>query len=171
MPRIEALDPEELPGGLDGRARRHQADELAADDLGAARLRLGGDRRDDLVQGGRLPVGHVHAHLDEPRLGEVETERAHAREAAIALPDERRDLARGVNVRPAQVDVECYERPAHPERALLVLEVKDWRLDTIASAIKSEVELFANAGVVRATMQVDRVRCGTGIWNGFAAQV
>jgi hypothetical protein len=37
----------------------------------------------------------------------------------------------------------------HPGRGLLVLEVKDWRLDTIASVNKSEVELVTNAGIVR----------------------
>ena len=29
----------------------------------------------------------------------------------------------------------------HPAKGLLVLEVKDWRMDTIASATKSDVEL------------------------------
>src|SRR5689334_19130892 len=36
----------------------------------------------------------------------------------------------------------------HPGRGLLVLEVKDWRLDKIAGANKSDVELITNAGVV-----------------------
>jgi hypothetical protein len=46
----------------------------------------------------------------------------------------------------------------HPGRGLLVLEVKDWRLDTIASANKSEVELFTNAGVVRTMSPFEQAR-------------
>jgi hypothetical protein len=33
----------------------------------------------------------------------------------------------------------------HPAKGLLVLEVKDWRMDTIASATKSDVELVRRA--------------------------
>ena len=46
----------------------------------------------------------------------------------------------------------------HPGRGLLVLEVKDWRLDTIASANKSEVELITNAGVVRTLSPFEQAR-------------
>src|SRR5262245_11886931 len=46
----------------------------------------------------------------------------------------------------------------HPGRGLLVLEVKDWRLDTIASANKLEVELFTNAGVVRTMSPFEQAR-------------
>jgi hypothetical protein len=46
----------------------------------------------------------------------------------------------------------------HPGRGLLVLEVKGWRLDTIASANKSEVELYTNAGVVRTTSPFEQAR-------------
>lgn len=38
---------------------------------------------------------------------------------------------------------------AHPGQGLLVLEVKDWRLDTILSATKMEVELLTDRGPVR----------------------
>ena len=42
----------------------------------------------------RLPVGHVHAHLDEPRAWKVEPEGADAGEAAVALAhDARRSRA------------------------------------------------------------------------------
>ena len=54
------------PAAADRGARGHEADELRADHLGAARRRLGGDPRDDLVQRGRLPVLDVHRHLHEP---------------------------------------------------------------------------------------------------------
>src|SRR5688500_9414300 len=37
----------------------------------------------------------------------------------------------------------------HPAKGLLVLEVKDWRMDTIASATKSDVELVTTSGSVR----------------------
>jgi len=46
----------------------------------------------------------------------------------------------------------------HPARGLLVLEVKDWRLDTIASANKSEVELVTNVGAVRTTSPFEQAR-------------
>jgi len=38
---------------------------------------------------------------------------------------------------------------AHPGQGLLVLEVKDWRLDTLLSATKMEVELLTDRGPVR----------------------
>jgi hypothetical protein len=37
----------------------------------------------------------------------------------------------------------------HPANGLLVLEVKDWRLESIASADKTTVELLTNRGTVR----------------------
>ena len=37
----------------------------------------------------------------------------------------------------------------HPANGLLVLEVKDWRLETIVSADKTKVELLTSRGVVR----------------------
>jgi hypothetical protein len=46
----------------------------------------------------------------------------------------------------------------HPAKGLLVLEVKDWRLDTIASANKSEVELMTNMGSVRTTSPFEQAR-------------
>jgi hypothetical protein len=39
----------------------------------------------------------------------------------------------------------------HPAKGLLVLEVKDWSLDTIASANRSDVELLTPRGVIRET--------------------
>jgi len=46
----------------------------------------------------------------------------------------------------------------HPSNGLLVLEVKDWRIDTIASANKSEVELVTSRGVVRETSPFEQAR-------------
>ena len=46
----------------------------------------------------------------------------------------------------------------HPSNGLLVLEVKDWRLDTIASANKSDVELITARGVVRDTSPFEQAR-------------
>jgi hypothetical protein len=46
----------------------------------------------------------------------------------------------------------------HPSNDLLVLEVKDWRLDTIASATKSEVELVTARGVVREISPFEQAR-------------
>ena len=46
----------------------------------------------------------------------------------------------------------------HPAKGLLVLEVKDWRLDTIASANKSDVELVTPRGVVRETNPFEQAR-------------
>jgi hypothetical protein len=46
----------------------------------------------------------------------------------------------------------------HPAKGLLVLEVKDWRLDAIASANKSDVELVTPRGVVRETNPFEQAR-------------
>src|SRR5688572_6132337 len=46
----------------------------------------------------------------------------------------------------------------HPARGLLVLEVKDWRLDTIHGANKSDVELMTISGVVRTTSPFEQAR-------------
>jgi hypothetical protein len=46
----------------------------------------------------------------------------------------------------------------HPAKGLLVLEVKDWRLDTIASANKSDVELVTSRGVVREMNPFEQAR-------------
>jgi hypothetical protein len=46
----------------------------------------------------------------------------------------------------------------HPSNGMLVLEVKDWRLDTIASANKSEVELVTSRGVVRESSPFEQAR-------------
>ena len=97
------------PGGRRRSARRHQTDELRADDRRAAEERLLLDARDDVVQRRGLPVLDVHAHLDEPRARQVEAERAHSRKAAAALADERRHLLRGRELA-AQIDVERDQR-------------------------------------------------------------
>jgi hypothetical protein len=46
----------------------------------------------------------------------------------------------------------------HPHQGILVLEVKDWRLDTIISATKSEVELLTERGPVREQNPFEQVR-------------
>ncbi|MDR2186631.1 MAG: NERD domain-containing protein/DEAD/DEAH box helicase [Azonexus sp.] len=46
----------------------------------------------------------------------------------------------------------------HPRQGLVVLEVKDWRLDTIAGANKMQVDLLTNRGVVAAQNPFDQVR-------------
>jgi hypothetical protein len=46
----------------------------------------------------------------------------------------------------------------HSAKGLLGLEVKDWRLDTIASANKSDVELVTPRGVVRETNPFEQAR-------------
>ncbi len=46
----------------------------------------------------------------------------------------------------------------HPAKGLLVLEVKDWRLDSIASANKSDVELVTTSGSVRTTSPFEQAR-------------
>lgn len=46
----------------------------------------------------------------------------------------------------------------HPSNGLLVLEVKDWRLDTIAAANKSEVELVTTRGIVKETSPFEQAR-------------
>jgi hypothetical protein len=45
-----------------------------------------------------------------------------------------------------------------PVEGLLVLEVKDWRMDTIASATKSDVELVTTSGSVRPTSPFEQAR-------------
>jgi hypothetical protein len=46
----------------------------------------------------------------------------------------------------------------HPANGLLVLEVKDWRLETIASADKTNVELLTSRGNVRASNPLEQAR-------------
>jgi hypothetical protein len=46
----------------------------------------------------------------------------------------------------------------HPAKGLLVLEVKDWRMDTILSATKSDVELVTTSGSVRTTSPFEQAR-------------
>src|SRR6187399_115470 len=46
----------------------------------------------------------------------------------------------------------------HPAKGLLVLEVKDWRMETIASATKSDVELVTTGGSVRTTSPFEQAR-------------
>ena len=45
----------------------------------------------------------------------------------------------------------------HPSRGLLVLEVKDWKLDTLRSINPTQVELGTNKGLVRELRQGPRV--------------
>ena len=51
----------------------------------------------------------------------------------------------------------------HPAKGLLVLEVKDWRMDTIASATKSDVELVTTLRIGSNDQLIDyprlHVRC------------
>jgi hypothetical protein len=46
----------------------------------------------------------------------------------------------------------------HPDRGILVLEAKDWRLDTLLSATRAEVELLTERGPVRAQNPFEQVR-------------
>ena len=46
----------------------------------------------------------------------------------------------------------------HPSHGLLVLEVKDWRLESIISASKSEVELLTDRGPVKQQNPLEQVR-------------
>ncbi len=46
----------------------------------------------------------------------------------------------------------------HPAKGLLVLEVKDWRIDTVVSANKSDVELHTTSGPVKAINPFEQAR-------------
>jgi hypothetical protein len=46
----------------------------------------------------------------------------------------------------------------HPKRGLLILEVKDWKLDTIQSVSKSDVSLLTDKGVKRAANPLEQAR-------------
>lgn len=46
----------------------------------------------------------------------------------------------------------------HPKRGILVLEVKDWRLDNIVQASKNEIELLTERGTVREQSPFEQVR-------------
>ena len=61
------------------------------------------DPLDDLVQGSRLVVLDVHAHLHEPGSRQVQPERAHAGEAAARLAHDRGDLPRGLESSPRRL--------------------------------------------------------------------
>jgi hypothetical protein len=114
--RVETVDPEQVSRCFDGSAGRHEAHQLAAHDLGAAGLSLGGDRGHDRVERGSLPVRDVHAHLHEPGLRQVEPQGAYTGEAAVALADEGGDLTRNLDGRAVEVHVERDERPADPDQ-------------------------------------------------------
>ena len=121
---VETVDPQHRAGRRGCSACRHQADELGADDLCAARCCLLLDPRHDLVQSRRLPVLDVHRDLNHTRARKVEAERTHAGEAAARLAHQRGDLHRCLELA-AQVDVERDQRPAgaddHATRALVQL--------------------------------------------------
>lgn len=46
----------------------------------------------------------------------------------------------------------------HPANGVLVLEVKDWRLESIVSADKTKVELLTNRGIVREISPLEQAR-------------
>src|ERR1700752_1303930 len=46
----------------------------------------------------------------------------------------------------------------HPANGLLVLEVKDWRLESIVSADKIKGELLTGRGIVRETSPLEQAR-------------
>jgi Nuclease-related domain len=46
----------------------------------------------------------------------------------------------------------------HPANGLLVLEVKDWRLESIVSADKGNVELLTSRGIVRESHPLEQAR-------------
>lgn len=46
----------------------------------------------------------------------------------------------------------------HPANGLLVLEVKDWRLETIVAADKTKVELLTSRGIVRESNPLEQAR-------------
>ena len=46
----------------------------------------------------------------------------------------------------------------HPANGLLVLEVKDWRLESIVSADKTKVELLTSRGIVRESNPLEQAR-------------
>jgi hypothetical protein len=113
--RVEAVDPEDGAGGIDGGPRRHEPHKLAADDLRAAGLSLRDDALDDQMKRRGLPVGDVHAHLDEPGTREIQPERADSGKPAVTLAHEAGDVARDLDVARAQIDVESDQRPADSE--------------------------------------------------------
>ena len=92
------------------RAGGHQPDELGADDLDSARIRLALDRCDELVQRRGLPVLDVHAHLRVPRARQIEPEGAHSVETAVALAHDVRDLASDFDVCAGEIHVERDQR-------------------------------------------------------------
>ena len=49
-------------------------------------------------------------------------------------------------------------RAPHPKRGLLILEVKDWKLDTIQSITKSDVSLLTPKGLVHAANPLEQAR-------------
>ena len=115
MRRLESVDAEHCARCSRCGGCRHQTHELGTGDPDAACLRLLFDSRDDLVQRGSLVVLDVHAHLRVSRTWERKTKRADAGEAAVALPDNAGDLARGPNIVARQVHVERNERAARTD--------------------------------------------------------
>jgi hypothetical protein len=54
--------------------------------------------------------------LNQPRLRQLEAERTHSGEAAVAFPDERGDLPRDIEVARTQVHVERDKRRPHADQ-------------------------------------------------------
>src|SRR5215218_4849439 len=111
---VEPVDPQDRACGGRGRSRRHQPDELGADDLGTVGGRLGLDPGHDLVQCRRLPVLDVHRDLDDAGARQVEPERTDAEEAAAGLAHHRGDRLR-ILERAPEVDVEGDQRSARAD--------------------------------------------------------
>lgn len=58
----------------------------------------------------------------------------------------------------------------HPARGLLLLEVKDWKLDTIRSVDRASVELLTGSGIKRVGNPIEQVRqCAYQLVNGLQA--
>jgi hypothetical protein len=113
--RIEAVNAQEGSGSGDCRTRRHQPDELGADDIGPTGLRFRRDPLDDLMECGRLVILDVHAHLCAPDTRQLEAECTHARKAAALLAHDSGDRAGDLDVVSRQIHVERDQRTSRTE--------------------------------------------------------
>src|SRR5207245_121024 len=71
----------------------------------------------------------VHAHLRMPGLQQLEPERPHAGEAAVALAHDAGDLARGLDARAGEVDVERDQRAAGADDDAACRRMELWRAE------------------------------------------
>ncbi len=78
---VERLETQGMVGDIDQRGHRKGADDLAAEHLDTIACCFGANRLEHTKQWRVPEVGHVHRHLDDASLGDLESHGLH-----VAIP-------------------------------------------------------------------------------------